>query len=212
MIRKAKTTMLLQSQIENAMRMTRSNRAAAEYLRVSYNLYRKFAKAYKNDQGVPLFEAHRNQSGTGIAKSHVSDRRFKLDEILIGKHPQYPVNKLKRRLVVSGYIEESCAQCGFSQKRPSDLKTPLILNHLDGDGRNHKADNLQLLCYNCFFILVGDINRKDLRTTAYDRPEEDTLTTQEDVELEQQKQQALYSLDVLSEEEKLAIIKGLSNI
>ena len=44
--RKARTTMLLQSQIEQAMKVTRSNKAAAEYLRVSYPLYRKFAKQY----------------------------------------------------------------------------------------------------------------------------------------------------------------------
>ena len=37
-MKKARTTMLMQSQIETAMKVTRSNRAAAEYLRVGYNL------------------------------------------------------------------------------------------------------------------------------------------------------------------------------
>ncbi len=60
--RKARTTMLLQSQIEQAMKVTRSNKAAAEYLRVSYPLYRKFAKLYKNDNGVTLFQQHYNHS------------------------------------------------------------------------------------------------------------------------------------------------------
>ena len=65
--RKARTTMLLQSQIEQAMKVTRSNKAASEYLRVSYPLYRKFAKLYKNADGVTLFDAHLNKSGIGIS-------------------------------------------------------------------------------------------------------------------------------------------------
>ena len=28
-----------------------------------------------------------------------------------------------------------------------------IINFLDGDGSNHDIDNIQLLCYNCFFIM-----------------------------------------------------------
>jgi len=58
MSRKFKTLHLLQSQIENAMKVTRSNRSAAEYLRVTYNTYKKYAKAYKNSAGVTLFDAH----------------------------------------------------------------------------------------------------------------------------------------------------------
>ena len=27
------------------------------------------------------------------------------------------------------------------------------INFLDGDGSNHDIDNIQLLCYNCFFIM-----------------------------------------------------------
>ena len=48
---KMKTRLLLQSQIENAMKVTRSNRAAAEYLRVTYATYRKFAQLYKDSNG-----------------------------------------------------------------------------------------------------------------------------------------------------------------
>jgi hypothetical protein len=61
MIKKARTTVLMQSQIEAAMKVTRSNRAAAEYLRVGYNLYKRFAKLYKNSEGVSLFDLHKNQ-------------------------------------------------------------------------------------------------------------------------------------------------------
>ena len=33
------------------------------------------------------------------------------------------------------------------------MRGPDIINFLDGDGTNHSLDNLQLLCYNCFFIM-----------------------------------------------------------
>ena len=60
----------MQAQIEQAMKVTRSNRAAAEYLRVGYNLYKRFAKAYKDPTtGRTLFDMHYNKSGKGIVKA-----------------------------------------------------------------------------------------------------------------------------------------------
>jgi hypothetical protein len=209
-MKKARTTILMQSQIENAMKLTRSNRAAAEYLRVSYNLYKKFAKLYKNSQGVTLFDAHMNQSGYGISKTHVSKKRFKLDEVLLGKHPQYPREKLLRRMVISGYIEEKCNHCGYCQKRPTDLKTPLVLHYLNGIVTDHRRENLEILCYNCYFVLVGDINRRDLRTYAYDRPEEEAPTVS--ILDSQESMEVLNTMDLLTEEEKLELLKNLNNI
>jgi hypothetical protein len=207
-MKKARTKMLLQSQIEAAHKVTRSNRAAAEYLRVSYNFYKKYAKVYKNIFGETLFDAHKNQSGLGISKPNVSKRRFKLDDILTGKHPKYPTKQLFRRLIVGGYVEEKCNQCGFHQKRPTDLKTPLLLNHIDGDRTNHKIDNLEVLCYNCYFILVGDLNRVDIRTNFYDRPEQEIV----DITQNSESLQALSELDLLSDEEKQTILNNLQNL
>jgi hypothetical protein len=208
-MKKARTTMLLQSQIENAMKVTRSNRAAAEYLRVSYNLYKRFAKLYKNEEGVPLFEAHKNQSGYGISKTHVSQRRFLLDDILLGKYPQYPREKLLRRMIISGYIEEKCNHCGFSQKRPTDLKTPLILHPINGDNRDYRRENLEVLCYNCYFVLVGDINKRDLKTHAYDRPEEIPLSQ---ILEDEERSAILNTMELLSDEEKQELLSNLNDL
>lgn len=209
-MKKARTRMLMQSQIESAMKVTRSNRAAAEYLRVSYNLYKKFAKYYKNDQGVSLFDLHMNQSGSGISKTHVSQKRFKLDDILTGKYPQYPRDKLLRRLVISGYMEEKCSHCGFCQKRPSDLRTPLILNHINKNKSDHRVQNLEILCYNCYFVLVGNINRRDLKTHRYDRPEEFTPT--KSILDSEDSMKVLSSMDLLTDEEKIELLKNLNDI
>ncbi len=48
---------------------TQSNLAAARYLHVSYQHYRKFAKIYVDEvTGKSLFELHKNQCGKGIPK------------------------------------------------------------------------------------------------------------------------------------------------
>jgi hypothetical protein len=207
-MKRFRTTMLLQSQIEAAMKVTRSNKAAAEYLRVSFNMYKRYAKAYKNEFGVSLFDTHKNQAGIGVAKNRVADSRHKVDEIILGKHPNYPAHKLFKRLLQSGYIEEKCKSCGFHQKRPTDLKTPLVLNHVDGNKTNHKFDNLEVLCYNCYFIHVGDLKKTLLRDST-ERPEQ---YTSELFEGKQDTLDALSDLDLLSDEEKKGILDNLNNL
>jgi len=210
MAKKARTRVLMQSQIETAMKVTRSNKAAVEYLRVSYGLYKRFAQMYKDDRGVSLFKAHMNQAGSGISKTHVSQKRFKLDEILLGKYPQYPRDKLMRRMIISGYIEEKCNHCGYCQKRPKDLKTPLIMNHLNGNHTDHRRENLEVLCYNCYFVLVGDINRKIIKTFRYDRPEEEVPT--KSILDSEDSMRVLSTMDLLTDEEKQDLLNSLNNI
>ena len=60
--------LLTKEDIQRAMNVTRSNRAAARYLHVTYNTYKKYAKLYKNEDGITLLEAHKNQEGKGIPK------------------------------------------------------------------------------------------------------------------------------------------------
>jgi hypothetical protein len=50
-----------------------------------------------------------------------------------------------------------CYQCGFSEKRVIDYKQPLILNFKDGNKNNWKLDNLRMLCYNCYYLYVGNL-------------------------------------------------------
>ena len=70
-----------------------------------------------------------------------------------GKHPNYPHWKLQERLIKEGYIKQECSNCGYDEVRPQDYQGPYLLNFLDGDGKNHKLENLSLLCYNCFFLM-----------------------------------------------------------
>lgn len=148
---------LTRADIELAMKNTRSNRAASKYLGVHYLTYKKYAKMFTDDNGVTLFELHKNQAGKGIKKYGIPQmKRIPLQDVLDNKHPTYHPVRLRNRLINEGLLPEKCANCGHQQRRVYDNKIPLILNFLDNDIHNYNIDNLELLCYNCYYHLVGN--------------------------------------------------------
>lgn len=43
----------------------------------------------------------------------------------------------------------SCMECGWNKINPTSNKVPIELEHIDGNSKNNKIDNLKLLCPNC---------------------------------------------------------------
>ena len=87
------------------MAKTKSNRAAARYLNVSYQHYRKYAKLYKNEQGKTLLEAHKNQAGKGIPKFLSNRGKFPpILDIIEGRidPSSFDPQKIKDRLITEG--------------------------------------------------------------------------------------------------------------
>jgi hypothetical protein len=153
---------LSKEDILRAMNVTQSNRAAARYLHVSYIHYKKWAKNYDaTEEGYPnLFEQHKNQAGKGIPKFlRANGPEPALLDIIEGRVDASSFNpdKLKYRLITEGYLAEECAVCGFHERRVSDYKIPLLLNFKDNNKKNWSKDNIELLCYNHYFLQVGDI-------------------------------------------------------
>lgn len=147
--------LITKEDILRAMKVTRSNMAAARYLHVSYNHYKKYAKMYKDENGVTLLEAHKNQSGTGIPKFALAGKdKIPLMDLLEGRVPieHFDARKIKSRLLHEGMLEEVCQRCGFSERRVTDAKVPVIINFKDGNKKNWHLDNLEFLCYNCSFL------------------------------------------------------------
>ena len=153
---------LSKEQILAAMAKTMSNKAAARYLHVSYIHYKKWAKNYDaTEEGYPnLFEQHKNQAGKGIPKFLRADGpEPALLDIIEGRVDPSSFNpdKLKYRLITEGYLAEECSVCKFHERRVSDYKMPLLLNFKDNNKKNWNKDNIELLCYNHYFLQVGDI-------------------------------------------------------
>lgn len=154
-------------QIYAAMNKTRSVKAAARYLGCSYQHLKPWMKFYKDEAtGKTLFELHKNQCGKGIPKfikSKVNDPA--LINIIEGRIDSslFDPLKLKWRLINEGFLEEKCATCGFEERRVLDYKVPLILHFKNGHKTDFSLGNIELLCYNHYFLMVGDIfNKQDI--------------------------------------------------
>jgi hypothetical protein len=153
---------LSKEDILRAMNVTQSNRAAARYLHVSYIHYKKWAKNYDATESgyKSLFEQHLNQSGKGIPKFlKGSGKEPALLDIIEGRvdASSFSPDKLKYRLITEGHLAEECATCGFHERRVSDYKMPLLLHFKDNNKKNYRQENIELLCYNHYFLTVGDI-------------------------------------------------------
>jgi len=144
---------LTEHEIKKAQKKARSAMEAARILGVAYKTYKKYAKMYG------IFEDLKNQAGIGISKgfNSRSGSSYSIEDILKGEYPNYPVWKLKKRLLNHGYMEEKCENCGFCEKRITDGKVPLVLDFLDGDRKNHKFENLRMLCLNCSYLINGNL-------------------------------------------------------
>jgi hypothetical protein len=149
--------------ILRAMRFTKSNRAAARYLGCSYQHYKPYAKLFKLDESdhnsPTLFDAHKNQSGKGIPKFLPDRKRLPNVKLIFETGTgweSFTPEKIKSRGITEGYLKEECYHCGFCERRVTDYKIPLLLNFKDGNRNNYLLDNLELLCYNDYFLLVAD--------------------------------------------------------
>jgi hypothetical protein len=151
---------LLKEDVMRAIRHTRSNMAAARYLGVSYQHYKPYAKLYTDDDGISLFDKHKNQCGKGIPKQLVGHKNLPaLDLILNGtiSAAHFHPDQIKARLLRENKLLEECAKCGFRERRILDYKIPLLLNFKNGNRNHWILENLELLCYNCYFLHIGDV-------------------------------------------------------
>lgn len=136
---------LLESEIDEAQSQTDNATQAAKYLGVAYRTYKKWCLVYNKWKVNPW--------GKGMKRKWDPNKgKYPLNQILEGKFPNYPPYRLKDLLIRSGVKEPKCEVCGFHDRRDTDGKMPLLLNFLDGDEHNHHLDNLQMLCYCCFFL------------------------------------------------------------
>jgi len=152
---------LTKEQIVQAQKVTKSNRAAARNLHVSFGHYKMYARMYKDEKtGETLYDLHSNPSGKGIPKFlKIDGKEPALLDVLEGRIPvdHFTPDKIKDRIIREGLIEEKCSRCGMAEKRVLDARAPLLMHFADGNKRNYSLQNISLLCYNCYFLYIGNV-------------------------------------------------------
>lgn len=147
-----KSRPLLESEIRAAQDESHSAAEVARKLGVSYNTYKKYAKMYD------IMERCKCTDATGLPKVHNPYRgKYPLEEILMGMHPSYSPSRLKKKILAAKIKQEVCEVCGYSERRVTDGKVPLVLAFKDGDRTNHVLENLEMVCYNCYHNTHGNL-------------------------------------------------------
>ncbi len=185
--------MLLESEVLAAQSISKTEAEVARKLGVSFMTYRKYAKMYG------LYGRVANMAGKGVSKAikNEDSGKYPLNKILEGKFPNYSTNRLKVRLIRSNRMEEKCNKCNFSERRISDNIIPLLLNYIDGNTKNKKSENLEFLCYNCYFLHVNNPFgcRKSFKVDNAVKAEDHTEIQLSSEELEQIKNEAIQEMN-----------------
>jgi RNA polymerase subunit RPABC4/transcription elongation factor Spt4 len=88
---------------------------------------------------------------TGMAhlkgKTHNWSKAKPLSEVLVEDSLYTSNGSLKKRLLKAGLLEYRCNECGIVDWNNGSLS--LHLDHINGKNRDHRLENLRLLCPNC---------------------------------------------------------------
>lgn len=109
----------------------------------------------KKDRGTCTFDGCSNSIKKNATRfcsmrcHRLSEYRRRESVFLSGGYPPLlnMVASLRRYLVaVHG---ERCTRCGWDERNPLTGRVPIEIEHVDGNWRNNRPDNLTLLCPNC---------------------------------------------------------------
>ncbi len=73
--------------------------------------------------------------------------KYKTEDILSGKYPQYATSQILKRLADEKIKERKCEKCGIFNWNSE--KISLEIHHVDLNSSNHILSNLMILCPNC---------------------------------------------------------------
>lgn len=152
---------LTRDEIVDIQKVSTSGHEAARKLGVHYATYKKYARMF-GIHDLIKFPPPKGLRPVGCL-TNPNKGKYPIDDVLQNKWPNFPVHRLKDKLIRSGKKESCCEQCGFKERRLTDGKIPLLLNFNDGNNKNFNIENLRIMCYNCTFTSGGGYFKKGVK-------------------------------------------------
>lgn len=135
-----------EKQLRKAVKNSTSTRQVLAKLNLrqaggNYDQIKKYIEYYKIDN------CHFRGQGWSKGLTGIGKPRLTLKQILV-KNSYFQSYKLKKRLFKAGLKNRRCEICGWAQES-LDGRVPLELDHINGDSKDNRIQNLRILCPNC---------------------------------------------------------------
>lgn len=135
-----------EEELRNAVRVSTSIRQVLKCLNLrmaggNYSQIHKYIAEYS------INTKHFKGKGWNKGLKGFGKPRVELVDIL-KKNNYFQSYKLKKRLFAAGLKPLSCEECGW-KKVSQDGRLPLELDHINGDNKDNRIENLRVLCPNC---------------------------------------------------------------
>lgn len=114
---------------------------ACKSLGMSYAMFKKYAEKFG------CWKPNPGRRGMFRSIDEYNKRSISLEEILQGLHPYYPYGALKQRLLKNRVLKNECQICNITEW--NGKKIVMHMDHIDGNKRNHRLENLRMICPNC---------------------------------------------------------------
>lgn len=75
-------------------------------------------------------------------------KEWKVGSDIHTENASFKVSKYIRRYLFE-QANNKCTLCGWGEINPTTKKSPLEIDHIDGNCKNNRPENLRLICPNC---------------------------------------------------------------